>query len=95
MLSRLPSPPLGALRAEARTLFTLAEAAAENGLFATAPLEARWRELAQRCADKAPLELVAPELHALLSAALHHRGDQAGWIGERWKALETRLHASP
>jgi len=93
--SRLPSPLPGALRAEARTLFTLAEAAAENGFFATTRLAARWRALARRCADRAPLEEAAPELLALLGTALARRGVHSGWIGERWHALEARLRARP
>ena len=95
MPSRLPSPLPGALRAEARTLFTLAEAAAENGFFATTRLAARWRALARRCADRAPLEEAAPELLALLGTALARRGVHSGWIGERWHALEARLRARP
>ncbi len=95
MPSRLPSPLPGALRAEARTLFTLAESAAENGLFGTARLEARWRALAARCADRTPLEDAAAELHGLLDAALRRPGVKAGWIGERWQALEARLRSRP
>jgi len=93
--TRLPSPPPGALRAEARTLFALAEAAAENGLFAESSLADSWRALAARCADRAPLEEAAPELHALLEAALRAREVRPGWIGERWQALEARLRARP
>jgi len=93
--SRLPSLLPGALRAEARTLFALAESAAENGLFATAQLEARWQALAARCADRTPLEDAAAELHGLLDAALRRPGVKAGWIGERWQALEARLRSRP
>ena len=95
MSTRLPSPPPGALRAEARTLFALAESAAENGLFAESSLADSWRALAARCAERTPLEEAAPELHALLEAALRTRDVKAGWIGERWQALEARLRSRP
>lgn len=83
------------MRAEARTLFALAEAAAENGLFAESSFADSWRALAARCADRTPLEDAAAELHGLLDAALRRPGVKAGWIGERWQALEARLRSRP
>ena len=88
----MPSPLPGALRAEARTLFALAEAAAEAGLLNSPELVARWRALLPRCSGTQPLEEAAADLHALLGLALSHRPVSPAWIEERWRALQSRLN---
>ncbi len=92
MPPRKPSPLPGALRAEARTLFTLAEAAAEGGLLESPDLAARWQALVPRCAGSLPLEDAAVDLHALLDEAMRTGPVHPAWIGERWRALQARLN---
>jgi hypothetical protein len=89
--SRKPSPLPGALRAEARTLFTLAEAAAEGGLLSSTDLAVRWQALVPRCAGSLPLEEAAGDLYALLDEAMRTGPIHPAWIEERWRALEARL----
>ncbi len=91
MPSRKSSPLPGALRAEARTLFTLAEAAADAGLLNAPELAARWQALQPRCSGKLPLEEAAGDLYGLLGAAMRPGPVHPAWIGERWRALEARL----
>jgi hypothetical protein len=89
--SRKPSPLPGALRAEARTLFTLAEAAAEGGLLSSTDLAVRWQALVPRCAGSLPLEEAAGDLYAMLDEAMRTGPIHPAWIEERWRALEARL----
>jgi hypothetical protein len=81
----------GDIRRESRVIFTLLDAADEQGLINDRREESRWRSVYARLLQRSDYEGEARELYELMST-LDHSGVLDGtWIQQRWHLIRTRV----
>lgn len=78
------------IQSEGRLLYTLLDAAADDGLLTDAPA-ARWREAKTRIIRGASYESEAGALHELLDELATKGALNGSWIETRWQTLATRI----